>query len=81
MTEGAPQREGPPLSPKNLAGIGLEMVVPIVLFIYLGHRLDVWLDREPWFMLGGALIGIVLGFYNLYRAVAPSGNGRSGRQD
>jgi F0F1-type ATP synthase assembly protein I len=57
------------------------MVVPIVLFIYVGHRVDRWLDREPWFMVGGALIGIVLGFYNLYRAVAPPGSGRSGRQD
>jgi len=47
------------------------MVVPIVLFIYAGHRLDLWLDREPWFMVGGALIGIMVGFYNLYRAVAP----------
>jgi len=49
------------------------MAVPIVLFIYAGHRVDVWLDCEPWFMVGGALLGLVLGFYNLYRAVAPPG--------
>ena len=81
MKQEAPDPGGPPISPRKLAGIGLEMVVPIVLFIYAGHRVDVWLDREPWFMVGGALIGIVLGFYNLYRAVAPPDDDRSGRQD
>jgi F0F1-type ATP synthase assembly protein I len=65
----------------RFASIGLEMAVPIVLLIYLGHRLDVWLDREPWFMLGGALIGIVVSFYNLYRALLPPGDGPSGKED
>lgn len=65
----------------SLLGVGLEMVVPIVLFIYAGHRLDVWLDREPWFMLGGALIGIALGFYNLIRTLTPPGDGPNGRED
>ena len=73
MTQETPPTGGRSIPPKKLAGIGLEMVVPIVLFIYAGHRLDLWLDREPWFMVGGALIGIVVGFYNLYRAVAPPG--------
>lgn len=81
MDQDPPRPGGPPRNAKNLAGLGLEMVIPIVLFIYAGHRVDLWLDREPWFMLGGALIGIVVSFYNLYRAVASPGNDRSGRQD
>jgi F0F1-type ATP synthase assembly protein I len=73
MTQDTPPTGGRSIPPRKLAGIGLEMVIPIVLFIYAGHRLDLWLDREPWFMVGGALIGIVVGFYNLYRAVAAPG--------
>ena len=81
MNQQTPSSGGPPISPRKLTGIGLEMVVPIVLFIYVGHRLDLWLESEPWFMVGGALIGIAVGFYSLYRAVASPGNDRSGRQD
>lgn len=81
MKQEAPRPGQPPISPRKLTGIGLEMIIPIVLFIYVGHRVDLWLEAEPWFMVGGALIGIVIGFYNLYRAVTPPDRGRSGRQD
>ncbi|HKQ62121.1 MAG TPA: AtpZ/AtpI family protein [Candidatus Polarisedimenticolaceae bacterium] len=56
---------------KSLApvGIGLEMAVPIALFVYVGYRLDRWMGSEPWFALGGTVLGMTIAFYNLYRRV------------
>jgi len=51
------------------AGLGFEVTVPIVLFILAGYKLDGWLDSQPWFLLSGALLGIAVGFYNLFRRV------------
>ena len=53
------------------ASVGFEVVVPIVLFMFAGYKLDGWLDRQPWFLLGGALLGIAVGFYNLFRRLLP----------
>jgi len=63
------------------AGLGVEIALPVVLFIYAGHRLDSWLETEPWLLLGGALLGIAVSFYNLFRSVMPPGDGPSGRND
>jgi LPXTG-motif cell wall-anchored protein len=43
-------------------------VLPIVILGYGGHRLDLWLEnRQPWFLLVGAVLGIGVGFYGLWR--------------
>ncbi len=60
-----------PPSGTALAGIGLELAVTLVLFIYAGYKVDGWLDKSPVFMVVGALLGIVLGFYNLFRKLLP----------
>jgi F0F1-type ATP synthase assembly protein I len=81
MKEPRRDRERPRNSAMRFAGLGIEMALPVVLFIYAGHRLDQWLESEPWFMLGGALFGIAVGFYNLFRGLMPPGDGPSGRKD
>ncbi len=56
-------------SPLALAGLGLELAV-IVILIAAGGR---WLDRlwgtEPWLLVLGAGLGMVLAMYNLIRRV------------
>jgi F0F1-type ATP synthase assembly protein I len=59
-----------------MLGIGLDLAVPVALFGLLGH----WLDRKwgtaPWLSVVGLLLGMVVGFYNLWKRVAPrSGDG------
>jgi F0F1-type ATP synthase assembly protein I len=34
-----------------------------------GYALDAWLDTSPWFLVGGLLLGIVVGFYELAKVV------------
>ena len=53
----------------QFVGLGVEMVVPIVLFMYLGFRLDRHYETEPWWFLGGSILGIIVGFYNVFKRV------------
>ena len=68
-----------PRSPLAFAGMGIEIAAPIVLFMYVGYRMDGWLDSAPWLFLTGSMLGIVLGFYNLFRRALPSKQDREGR--
>ena len=38
----------------------------------IGYALDVWRGSDHWFLLGGLLLGIIVGFYELAKAVWPS---------
>jgi F0F1-type ATP synthase assembly protein I len=66
---------GRPSSPLDFASLGFETVAPVVLFLFAGYLLDGWVDSQPWFLLGGALLGIVVGMYNLFRRVLPPKGG------
>jgi ATP synthase protein I len=65
----------PPRSPYQYIGLGFEIIVPVVLFMFAGYVLDGWLGSGPWFFLVGALAGIAAGFYNLFRRILPPGGG------
>ncbi|MBI1809899.1 MAG: AtpZ/AtpI family protein [Gemmatimonadetes bacterium] len=54
---------------QRLMGLGIQFVVAILLFLYLGMWLDRKLGTAPWFMLVGMLVGAGGGFYSLYRAM------------
>jgi LPXTG-motif cell wall-anchored protein len=56
--------------------MGLELALPVVIFLWLGHRMDSWLGNEtPWFMLVGALLGGVVGLYVFLRRLLPGQRG------
>jgi F0F1-type ATP synthase assembly protein I len=40
-----------------------------VLLGGLGYAVDAWLGTSPWFLVGGLLLGLVVGFYELAKAV------------
>ena len=58
-------------SPLDYLSLGFEIVAPVVLFMFAGYALDGWIDSQPWFLLVGALLGIAVGMYNLFRRVLP----------
>jgi F0F1-type ATP synthase assembly protein I len=53
-------------SPGEFAGLGIQMVVAILLFLYLGKWID---DRlgTSWIQIVGVFVGAGLSFYNMYR--------------
>jgi len=70
MDERQPGDQRPPVSPWAFASIGFELAVPLVLFMYVGYRLDGWVGTEkPGFLLAGALLGMVVGFYTLAKRI------------
>ena len=52
-----------------MLGIGFDMAVPVALFGLTGHWLDRWWGTEPWLLVVGLLLGMVTGFYTLWRRV------------
>ena len=44
------------------------LVGAIFLFAALGYGLDRWWGTSPWFLLGGLVLGMVVGFYELIKA-------------
>ena len=57
-------------SPYGLIGLGFEIAAPVLLFLFAGYKLDGWLGSTPWLLLVGALIGMAVGFYSLYKRIA-----------
>jgi len=46
------------------------LVGAILLLGAIGYGLDRWLGTSPWFLLGGLLGGLVVGFYGLIRVAS-----------
>ena len=54
-------------NPWRFMGLGLELVGAVVVLTLLGVWADRRWDTGPWFAVGGALVAIVGGLYNLIR--------------
>ncbi len=75
-------------SPAAFAGLGIQLVVSILLFVYAGRWLDEKLGTGPWLLVAGAFLGACAGFYAMYRSLmavtrgegrdAGSGEGKEG---
>jgi ATP synthase protein I len=52
-----------------VAAASYTLIGAIVLLGALGYFADGWLGTEPWLLIGGLLLGIVVGFYELARVV------------
>ena len=76
---GDPERRGP-LGPasqfqRNLrnsapsAAASYTLIGAIIVLGGLGYLADSWLGTEPWLLLLGLLLGIIVGFYELARLV------------
>jgi F0F1-type ATP synthase assembly protein I len=53
--------------PEMLAGYTL--IAAILICGGIGLALDRWLGTSPWILVGGLLLGIVVGFFELARIV------------
>lgn len=76
------QDDGGPLPPRSLrylqenlrkagpaASAGYALIGAIVLFGGIGYAVDSWKGTSPWFLLGGLLMGLIVGFYELARTI------------
>ncbi len=51
------------------AGASYTLIGAILLLGGIGYAVDYWRGTSPWFLLGGLLLGLVVGFYELARTV------------
>lgn len=47
--------------------IGLQLAITMLVFVYGGHRLDLYFDKSPLFLVVGTALGMALGFYHLLK--------------
>jgi ATP synthase protein I len=65
--QGGPAPKG--ASGGQMAGLGLQFVISILLCLYAGMWLDKRLGTGPWLLLTGVVVGASVGFYAMYRAM------------
>jgi F0F1-type ATP synthase assembly protein I len=51
------------------AGASYTLIGAIILLGGIGYALDAWLWQAHWFLLGGLLLGLIVGFYDLAKTV------------
>jgi F0F1-type ATP synthase assembly protein I len=52
-----------------VAAASYTLIGAILLLGGIGYALDVWRGNGHWFLLGGLLLGLIVGFYELAKAV------------
>ena len=45
------------------------LIGAIIVLGLIGYGIDRWRGTSPWFLLGGLLLGIIVGFYDLAKVV------------
>jgi F0F1-type ATP synthase assembly protein I len=53
----------------SAAGASYTLIGAIILLGGVGYAVDRWRGTSPWFLLGGLIAGLVVGFYGLARTV------------
>ena len=54
-----------------VASASYTLIGAIILLGGIGYAIDRWLGTTPWFLLAGLLLGLIVGFYELAKAVWP----------
>ena len=58
------------------AAASYSLIGAIVLLGGIGYAVDRWWGTSPWFLLGGLLLGVIVGFYELAKTVFWTGRKR-----
>jgi F0F1-type ATP synthase assembly protein I len=45
------------------------LIGAIILLGGIGYAVDAWRGTSPWFLLGGLVLGLIVGFYELAKTV------------
>jgi F0F1-type ATP synthase assembly protein I len=53
----------------SAAMVSYSLIGAIILLGGIGYGLDRWLNTSPWCLFGGLILGLIVGFYELAKAV------------
>jgi F0F1-type ATP synthase assembly protein I len=48
---------------------GYTLIGSILLLGGIGYALDAWRGTSPWFLIGGLLLGLIVGFFELAKII------------
>lgn len=51
------------------AMVSYTLIGAIILLGGIGYAIDQWRGTSPWFLVGGLVLGLVVGFYELAKAL------------
>ena len=51
------------------AAVSYTLIGAITLLGGIGYALDEWRGTSPWFLFGGLVLGLIVGFYELARTI------------
>ena len=76
MTPRPRPKQSPPVDPDfgRFAGLGLRFVLTVALFGLAGWWADARVGWSPWLLVAGILLGAVVSFVAVVRAVPPARN-------
>jgi ATP synthase protein I len=77
----APKGAGRESDAGRYAGVGLAFAGSIVFFFLVGSWADRRLGTDPWLMIAGVAVGLVAGFWSMYRqlVIVPRERGKRDR--
>ena len=64
-----------------MTGVGFFIAACILLGVFGGLWLDNKLDTEPWFTIGGLLVGLAIAVFGVYRMIRPLMNDNQNREN
>jgi F0F1-type ATP synthase assembly protein I len=53
----------------SAAGASYTLIGALIVLGGLGYAIDRWRGTSPWFLVGGLLLGMIVGFYELAKTV------------
>lgn len=68
-----PPNTGPKRTMKEVGpylGLGIELAVTLLVFIFIGQYLDKRWDTDPWLFLACAALGFIIAFYNFFKTIS-----------
>jgi F0F1-type ATP synthase assembly protein I len=51
------------------AMVSYTLIGAIILLGGIGYAVDQWQGTSPWFLFGGLILGLIVGFYELAKAL------------
>ena len=61
------------------AAASYTLIGALILLGGIGYAIDEWRGTSPWFLVGGLLLGLMVGFYELARTIFGTGGGNGTR--
>lgn len=65
----------------RLTGVGFFIAACILIGVLGGLWLDDKFDTEPWFTIGGLLVGLFIAVFGVYRMIRPLMNDKHNREN